>query len=87
MKQAVDENCDVGSRRQIWKCESSKSVTTVAEYARYQQNMLQKEREVCLPSLTSSFPSLSLPFLLFLSSISTFAMSSVSKLSAETVGV
>jgi tetratricopeptide (TPR) repeat protein len=45
MKQAADENCDVGSGRQIWKCESSKSVTTVAEYARYQQNMLQKERE------------------------------------------
>ena len=46
MKQAADENCDLASGRQVWKCESSKSVTTVAEYATYQQKMLQKEREV-----------------------------------------
>ena len=45
MKQAADENCDIVSGKQVWKCESSKSITTVAEYASYQQKMLQKERE------------------------------------------
>ena len=46
MKQAADENCDVVTGRQAWKCESSKTVTTVNEYAKYQQKMLQRELEV-----------------------------------------
>ena len=46
MKQAPDENSDVVSGKQVWKCESSKSITTVTEYARYQQRMLHKEIEV-----------------------------------------
>lgn len=48
MKQAADENCDVVTGKQIWRCESSKSITTVTEYARYQQRMLQKEAEVTM---------------------------------------
>ena len=46
MKQEADENCDVVSGKQVWKCESSKSITTVSEYARYQQKILHKEIEV-----------------------------------------
>ena len=46
MKQEADENCDVVSGKQVWKCDSSKSITTVSEYARYQQKILHKEIEV-----------------------------------------
>ena len=57
VKQAADENCDMASGRQVWRCESSKSVTTVTEYERYQQKMLQKEAEVTMvtghPYITS----------------------------------
>ena len=36
------------SRKQIWRCESSKSITTVIEYARYQQKKLEREAEVTM---------------------------------------
>ena len=44
--QAADENWDVGGRRQVWRCESSKSQTTIREYASYQRKVLLEEKEV-----------------------------------------
>lgn len=39
IQQAADENSDPSGRRQVWKCESSRSSTTVKEYAQYQQRV------------------------------------------------
>jgi len=45
IQQAADENWDPAGRRQVWKCESSKSLTTIKEYASYQQKVLEEREE------------------------------------------
>ena len=37
VQQAADENTDPSGRKQIWRCESSRSKTTIQEYAEYQK--------------------------------------------------
>lgn len=39
IQQAADENTDPSGRRQVWKCESNRSFTTIKEYAGYQQRV------------------------------------------------
>uniref|UniRef100_A0A1X7VP21 JmjC domain-containing protein n=1 Tax=Amphimedon queenslandica TaxID=400682 RepID=A0A1X7VP21_AMPQE len=39
--QAVDKNYDPSGKKQVWKCESSRSSTTVKEYGEYQKDILE----------------------------------------------
>lgn len=41
IQQAADENADPSGRRQVWKCESSRSFTTIKEYAGYQRRVAE----------------------------------------------
>ncbi len=39
IQQAADENWDPDWQYQVWKCESTKSLTTIGEYASYQYSV------------------------------------------------
>ncbi len=43
VQQAADENTELNGHKQVWRCESQRTYTTVKEYAKYQKQMLQKK--------------------------------------------
>lgn len=75
IQQAADENSDSSGRRQVWKCESSRSFTTIKEYAGYQKRVFLGQ--VCLNPFLDPFLSLFHP----LSPLSSLLPSSLSSAS------
>lgn len=46
LSQPTDENWDVTGSRKMWRCESSRSHTTIARYAQYQASSFQESLRV-----------------------------------------
>lgn len=44
VQQASDKNNDPNNQKQIWRCESQRTFTTVKEYANYQKEVLRKQK-------------------------------------------
>lgn len=45
--QSSDENWDPERRKQVWRCESHRSHTSIARYAQYQASSFQESLRVC----------------------------------------
>lgn len=44
--QSSDENWDADRRKQVWRCESHRSHTSIARYAQYQASSFQESLRV-----------------------------------------
>ena len=55
LAQPTDENWDPSASRKMWRCESSRSHTTIVKYAQYQASSFQESLRVSGPA-TSTHP-------------------------------
>ena len=51
LAQPTDENWDPSGSRKMWRCESSRSHTTIVKYAQYQASSFQESLRVSRPSI------------------------------------